>query len=117
MMKPLHAYVSGMMLALAQKHGLDVEPVLTAHGDYTNRFEVKSPEFPANVRVFLNIEEPLVEVSETNPVDHDELDRLDAAIASLDADERDGMGHSPATSAAMQAVTDGWADPESEVPC
>lgn len=94
MMKPLHAYVSGMVLGLAKKHGLDVEPVLTPYGDYTSRFEVKSPEFPANVRIFLNIEEPLVTVSETVSVDRDELDRLDAAIDA-----------------------DGWTEGDSEVLC
>lgn len=40
-----------------------------------------------------------------------ELDALDDAIAALDADERDGMGHSPEAAEKVAAVADLWLGP------
>jgi hypothetical protein len=49
------------------------------------------------------------------PSDHEALDRLDDAVASLEADEADGMGASPESVAKVDASLDDFAAP-SEAP-
>lgn len=63
-MEPLHAYVAGMVMGHAAKHGIDLLPIIR-DGKYTNRFEVKGVGLP-NVRIFISVDEP-EQVSETDP--------------------------------------------------
>lgn len=54
-----HALIAGMVMGLAAKHGLTLEPVINTDG-YTRRFEVKDDELPEKVRVFITVEPPVV---------------------------------------------------------
>lgn len=53
-----HALIAGMVLGLAAKYGLTLEPVTNADG-YTPRYEVKDDNLPASVRVYINVEPPV----------------------------------------------------------
>jgi hypothetical protein len=53
-----HALIAGMVMGLAWKHGIDLQPVMNTDG-YTPRYELKDDNLPEGVRVFINVEPPV----------------------------------------------------------
>jgi hypothetical protein len=55
---PDHALISGMVMGLAWKHGLELTPIIDEDSNYTPRYEVGGLDLPEGVHVFINVEAP-----------------------------------------------------------
>lgn len=53
-----HALFAGMLIGLAWRHGLDVEVLVDADGDYMPRWKLNVPQLPSGVELYLDVPAP-----------------------------------------------------------